>query len=112
MTRPLRICGRRAPNLPEALIFDLEPGLHADGMNLYLRVLESGSRSWAMIYSFAGRRREMGLGSASVVTLSEAREMVALAKRQLVRGVDPIEARRMARRHPLPANDWPGAVAA
>jgi hypothetical protein len=64
---------RRAPPLPEHLIFDLEPGLHADGANLYLRVQESGSRSWVFIRYENRRRREYGLGGARGVSLAEAR---------------------------------------
>jgi hypothetical protein len=31
----------------------LEPGLHGDGSNLYLRVGKDGARSWAFVYRFA-----------------------------------------------------------
>lgn len=64
---------RRAPPLPEHLIWDLDPGLHADGCGLYLRVQQSGSRSWVLIDFEKGRRRERGLGGARVVSLDEAR---------------------------------------
>lgn len=64
---------RRAPPLPEHLIWDLEPGLHADGCGLYLRVQQSGSRSWVLIDFDNRRRRERGLGGARVVSLDEAR---------------------------------------
>lgn len=66
---------RRAPPLPEHLIWDLEPGLHADGHGLYLRVLETGSRSWVLIDFDHGRRRERGLGGAKRVSLAEARTL-------------------------------------
>jgi len=44
-----------------------------------------------------GKRREMGLGSYPDVTIGEARETAALARKQLRQGVDPIEARRKMR---------------
>lgn len=72
---------RRAPPLPEHLIWDLEPGLHADGCGLYLRVQQSGSRSWVLIDFEAGRRRERGLGGARRVSLSEARVKAAALRR-------------------------------
>lgn len=50
-----------------------KPGLHPDGNGLYLSVAESGSKSWRMIYSVGGKRRELGLGSTTVVTLAAAR---------------------------------------
>lgn len=41
-----------------------------------------------------GRAREMGLGSASLFTLAEARERAAGFRRMLADGIDPIEARK------------------
>lgn len=77
---------RRSPPLPEHLIFDLEPGLHADGANLYLRVLETGSRSWVFIRYENNRRREFGLGGARKVSLEAARKAAdALRARPLAR---------------------------
>ncbi len=65
-----------------------EPGRYADGINLYLQVSPSGAKSWLFMYRFAGRQREMGLGSASAgaVTLHEARERAAETRKQ-VKGV-------------------------
>lgn len=71
---------RRAPPLPEHLVWNLEPGLHADGCGLYLRVQQSGSRSWVLIDFEKGRRRERGLGGARVVSLDEARRKAGALK--------------------------------
>lgn len=68
---------RRAPALPEALIWDLEPGMHADGFGLYLRVVESGSRSWVLVFYNGTRRHELGLGSAKRVSIGAARTAAA-----------------------------------
>lgn len=66
-----------------------EPGLHADGNNLYLNVTSTGSRSWTLIYNFRGKRRELGLGSARVVTLADARKRAMEAAQMRQQGVDP-----------------------
>jgi integrase len=68
------------------------PGRYSDGGNLYLRVSPNGGKRWVFFYRFAGKRRDMGLGSAGPfgVGLSEARRK-ADAARALVRdGTDPI----------------------
>lgn len=70
------------------------PGLFADGNGLYLQVSATGAKTWIFRFSIAGRRRDMGLGSAELVSLAEARGRAWEAKRQVVEGVDPIEARK------------------
>ena len=72
------------------------PGLFADGGGLYLAVT-GGGKSWIFRYQVAGRRRDMGLGSADTFTLAEAREKAREARRLVAEGVDPIEARRAGR---------------
>lgn len=67
-------------------------GMYADGEGLYLQVAGSGSRSWIFRYSMDGKTRDMGLGSASVVTLAEAREKAQEARRLKAKGIDPISA--------------------
>jgi integrase len=69
------------------------PGHFADGMGLYLQVSESGTKSWVFRYMLYGRQREMGLGSAEVFSLGEAREKVIEARKLLHDKIDPIEAR-------------------
>jgi integrase len=74
------------------------PGMHAVGgtPGLYLYVTPTAA-SWILRYSFAGRRRDMGLGSRAEVGLAEARERAAAARRQLRDGIDPLEAKRERR---------------
>jgi len=79
----------------------LAPGWHGDGQGLYVRVEETGSRRWVLVYSRLGRRRELGLGSADTVKIAEAREAAADARELIRKGQDPIEARR-ALLAPLP----------
>jgi integrase len=64
-------------------------GVHSDGGGLYLRVRETGSRSWLFIYTFGGKRREMGLGSDLDVSLAKAREKAGEARALLLEGKDP-----------------------
>lgn len=71
-------------------------GYHADGGGLYLLVSPTGSRSWVLRYQLAGRRREMGLGSAALFGLAEARQRALQARRLLADGIDPITARASA----------------
>ena len=72
------------------------PGLHADGGGLYLSVGPGASKRWAYVFRRYGKRREMGLGSASVVSLAEARRKAEEARRLQADGLDPIEARAAA----------------
>lgn len=75
----------------------LGPGAHADGGGLYLQVNAAGARSWIYRYQIAGRRREMGLGSASVIGLADARQRAHEARRLAAEGIDPIAHRERAR---------------
>jgi integrase len=70
------------------------PGLHGDGGGLWLQVTPSGGRSWAFRFMLNGRARQMGLGPLHSVSLADAREKARLCRRQLIEGIDPIEARQ------------------
>jgi integrase len=74
-----------------------KPGRHGDGGGLWLEVSTSGARHWTLRYQIEGRARWMGLGSAAVVTLADARERARLARLALLDGIDPLEARRARR---------------
>ncbi|MCW2309904.1 tyrosine-type recombinase/integrase [Rhodobium gokarnense] len=73
------------------------PGQYSDGGNLYLIVDASGAKRWTFIFRWQGRRREMGLGGTDTISLAEARELAAQARKQVSAGVDPIRTRRAAR---------------
>ena len=61
---------------------------------MYLFVQPSGTRSWVQRLVIRGRRRELGLGAATLVPLAKAREQ-ALANRMLARsGGDPLADKR------------------
>jgi integrase len=71
-----------------------KPGKYSDGSNLYLIVSETGARKWVLRFTWRGRAKEMGLGSAASVPLADAREKAASARRKIAQGVNPIEARK------------------
>src|SRR6516164_230501 len=73
------------------------PGYHADGGGLWLQVTQAGGKSWIFTYSLRGRSREMGLGSATRVTLAEAREERDKCNKLLRDHIDPIEDRKRRR---------------
>jgi integrase len=83
-------------------------GYHADGGGLYLLVSDTGTRSWVFRYQRQKKAREMGLGSASVVTLQEARQAALQQRRILAAGDDPIERRNASRTRQ--ARSWGEAV--
>jgi integrase len=66
------------------------PGLHGDGNGLYLRVTQTGSRSWMFRYMIAGRARTMGLGAARVISLANARHRALDLQRLIQGGIDPL----------------------
>ena len=69
-------------------------GKYSDGGNLYLIVLPSGGRKWVLRFTWRGKAREMGLGSPANVSLADAREKAAHARRMIAQGLDPIAERK------------------
>jgi integrase len=75
------------------------PGMHSDGLGLYLRVTTGSggvlNRYW--IFRFAdrvtGKDRQLGLGPLHTIGLAQARELAREAREQLLRGTDPIAAK-------------------
>ena len=78
-----------------------KPGRHADGGGLYLSISPDGSRRrWVYLFRWrehgqtgAGKLREMGLGSASTVSLARARELATAARAHVASGVNPLAVR-------------------
>ena len=69
-------------------------GKHSDGGNLYLIVSMTGARKWVLRFTWRGNAKEMGLGSAGSVTLADAREKAASARRKIAQGLNPIDERK------------------
>ncbi|HXZ22781.1 MAG TPA: Arm DNA-binding domain-containing protein [Pseudolabrys sp.] len=74
---------------------EAKPGLYGDG-GLYLRVSESGGKSWVYRYMLDRRSHEMGLGATHAVSLAEARQKAADARSLCARGVDPLKQKNAA----------------
>jgi hypothetical protein len=76
----------------------IEPGKHADGGYLWLHKREDGGPQWVLRVTVHGRRREMGLGSLSNVSLKAARAAAAKWRAAVQEGKDPIIERERLRR--------------
>ena len=73
-------------------------GRYAVGQNVYLQVSRSGTKSWVFRYRRGERCHHMGLGAYDLLTLAEARDRGYQARRQLLDGIDPLEAKRAGKR--------------
>jgi hypothetical protein len=71
-----------------------KPGKYGDGANLYLVISKTGSRKWVLRFTWRGKPKEMGLGSAVSVSLADAREKAATERRKIAQGINPIEERK------------------
>ncbi|MHB8285465.1 MAG: tyrosine-type recombinase/integrase [Caulobacteraceae bacterium] len=74
-----------------------EPGMYADGAGLYLEVDAKGKR-WTFIFRLAGKRKQMGLGAVSDVSLAKARAKAVAARELVQSGKNPIGERDAERR--------------
>lgn len=68
-----------------------------DGHGLYMLVAINGSRFWRYNYRFGGKRLTLALGVYPEVSLAEAREALAVARKQLRDGLNPMEERKVTR---------------
>lgn len=75
------------------------PGLHFVGgaTGLALQVAPGGARTWVLRITLGDKRREMGLGSFTDVTLAMAREKAKAARLLADQGQDPIAVRQEAK---------------
>jgi integrase len=88
---------RRGKGLTARKVETAGPGKYEDGRGLRLVVSPSGARKWVFRFMRAGKRVEMGLGSAADVTLAQAREKATDARRLVKVGKDPLAVRRAER---------------
>jgi hypothetical protein len=94
----LRTGGNCAPNAPDrrslqkaqprAKLYKLK-----DGNGMYLEVMPSGSRYWRLKYRFGGKEKRLALGVYPEITLADAREKRADARKLLASGIDPSTAK-------------------
>ena len=87
---------RQSNKLTARQIVSAKPGRHGDGGGLYLVVSRTGARKWIFRFTSRGKPNEMGVGGAAV-TLAQARDRAADARKFVASGVNPITARREAR---------------
>jgi len=65
-----------------------------DGGGLYVEVPATGNKRWRWKYRFAGKEKRLSLGIYPDVSLADARERHADARKLLATGVDPGEQRK------------------
>ena len=65
-----------------------------DGAGLYLLVTPAGGKLWRFDYAFEKRRKTLSLGKYPEISLLEARQRHAEAKKLLAHGTDPAGERR------------------
>ena len=80
----------------------VKPGAYADGEGLYLRVRGPDARAWAFRWKRAGKQHWQGLGAFPAVSLAEAREAAAEARKALA--AECAAGRPVPRGHPLRAS--------
>ncbi|WP_375616723.1 tyrosine-type recombinase/integrase [Bartonella sp. AP58NXGY] len=73
---------------------NLSKGKYADGAGLWLIKTAQNQGRWVFRFDFNKKRREMGLGSCSVVSLKEARLKATACRDLLHQGIDPIRKRK------------------
>jgi hypothetical protein len=72
-----------------------KPGRYGDGSGLYLVVSSTGDRKWVFRFTFDGRVTEMGLRSAEIVSLAEARDKAHAGRK--IRGAGKIQSKPNAK---------------
>jgi integrase len=88
--------------LTERGVQTAKSGRHSDGDGLHLVVSETGRKKWVLRYQVGGVRRDKGLGPYPDVGLKEARSKAAADRALIIKGVDPIDERRAARKTSKP----------
>ena len=60
-----------------------KPGVYQDGDGLFLKVDKRGGASWTLRLQRDGKRQDLGLGSAKLLTLADAREKASEFRRAI-----------------------------
>lgn len=71
------------------------PGRYSDGDGLYLAVAKGGTKTWVFRFRWEASVKDMGLGSVRDVSLKEAREAAAQARKVINGGKNPIIERKL-----------------
>ena len=80
---------RERRRLSAAMVRSAGPGNYVDGNGLMLRVRKSGTLQWIQRLMIHGRRVDLGLGSADLVKLADARKVAADNRAVARTGGDP-----------------------
>lgn len=75
----------------DSLIKKLEPNDTRTCNSLELRVWKTGAKTWSFNYRFGDKKKRMSLGQYPYVSISDANDAVAAARKQIALGIDPIE---------------------
>lgn len=98
MARRWRAPGNLTSKQVKKLIRDGIRGAYYDGMGLRLEIKGQNAAGWVSRYQIDGQVRYMGLGSARVFDLQQARERNRrLVREQLADAIDPVLNRRAER---------------
>jgi len=65
-----------------------------DSGGLHVLVTPAGGRLWRWKYRFEGTEKQLAIGSYPALSLADARERHAIARKQLANGVDPMAERK------------------
>lgn len=77
--------------LNKSIIKALPAGtVRGDGGNLWIASSKTGRNRWEFRYTFAGKRRCMGLGPWPEVSVEEARDKAFDNRKRLIEGIDPL----------------------
>ena len=71
-----------------------EPGKHFDGGGLYLELTKAGGRYWRLKYRHGGKEKRLAFGVYPAVSLKDARDLAASARKVMHGGGDPGELRK------------------
>ena len=70
---------------------------HSDGGGLFLYITPEGKKSWRLAYRFLGKQKLLVIGPSPSISLKDARDRRAEAKRLLVDNIDPSSAKQAAK---------------
>ena len=84
--------------LSAAAVKNAQAGKYCDGAGLWLVKRDAEHGKWVLRATVFGRRREMGLGGLSQVSLNQARELADRWRNVVNSGKDPIKERTAAAR--------------
>jgi integrase len=76
----------------------IKPYKIADGEGLFLFITPAGGKYWRLKYFFGGKEKLLAVGVYPEITLADARERRAQARKLLAAGRDPGEAKKESKR--------------